>query len=169
MKNLILIATLIIGMGGFSYGQSTFAHINSQMVFDTMPSKNMAIQELSKFEERAVLELQETQEKLQSDYMKLQQEKSSMSPRAAEFEEERISKKAQELQMRQEELGRQLKVLEMELNEPILKRIQDAVSDVSKKLKIDYVIDASSLLYANGKDITDLVIKRVLELEAAAE
>lgn len=165
MKNLILIAFVVIASLGTTFGQSTFAHVDTQKVLDTMPSRKAAMKELQSFEERAVRELQETQQKLQEDFNKLEQEKGSMSPTAYGFEEERLMRKSQEFQTRQEELNNQMQLLSQELNAPILERIQTAVDKVSKAQKIDYVIDVSSLLYSNGKDITAAVVQEVLKME----
>ncbi len=157
---LVMIVTTLI-----SYSQSTVAHVNSQKVLDTMPSRKAAEKELQNFEQRAVKELQETQQKLQSDYQKLQQNKATMSPTAYKFEEDRLMKKSQEFQTRQQELDQQIQILNQDLNAPILEKVQKAVKAVCEKQKIDYVIDQSSLLYSNGTDITNLVIKEVLKME----
>lgn len=169
MKKLILILIIAVTTLGTAYGQSTMAHVNTKKVLDTMPSRKNAMKELENFERRAVKELQETQQKLQGDYTKLQQEKSTMSPTAYKFEEERLMKKSQEFQTRQQELDDQIQILSQELNAPILETVQNAVAKVSKQEKISYVIDESSLLYSNGRDITDLVIKEVLVLEKEKE
>jgi|SRR5690554_2432022 len=165
MKKLALIFLMAVTTLGAAHGQSQMAHVNTQEVLDTMPSRKSAMKELESFERRAVKELQETQQKLQADYTKLQQEKSTMSPTAYKFEEERLMKKSQEFQTRQQELDEQIQILSQELNAPILKRVQDAVSTVCEKEKVNYVIDESSLLYSNGRDLTGLVIKEVLRLE----
>ncbi|PWH81331.1 OmpH family outer membrane protein [Brumimicrobium oceani] len=168
MKKLMLILVMAVTTLGAAYGQSSMAHVNTQKVLDTMPSRKNAMTELENFERRAVKELQETQQKLQGDYTKLQQEKASMSPTAYKFEEERLMKKSQEFQTRQQELDEQIQILSQELNAPILKTVQDAVAKVSKTEKVDYVIDESSLLYSGGRDITMLVIKEVLRVEREA-
>lgn len=170
MKKIIL--TLVLAattLGGVAFGQSNFGHIDTQKVLDTMPSRKTAMMELEKFEARAVRELQETQKKLQADYAKLQEEGASMSKTAYEWEEERLMKKSQEFQTRQQELDQQMKVLGDELNAPILTLIKEAVSKVSKVEKLNYVLDVSTLLYSDGKDITDKVIKEVLKVEAEAK
>ncbi len=153
---------------GAAYSQTSIAHVNTQKVLDTMPSRMSAMKELENFERRAVKELQETQQKLQADYSKLQQEKPTMSPTAFKFEEERLMKKSQEFQTRQQELDEQIQILSQELNAPILKTVQDAIAKVCKAEKINYVIDESSLLYSGGRDITTIVVKEVLEMEKAA-
>ncbi len=164
MKKLIVLLVLMMA-STMNFAQSKVAHVNTQRVLDTMPSRKAAEKELQNFEQRAVKELQETQQKLQSDYKKLQQEKSTMSPTAYKFEEERLMKKSQEFQTRQQELDQQIQVLSQELNKPILARVQKGVEKVCESEKIDYVIDESSLLYSNGKDLTNLVIKEVMKME----
>jgi outer membrane protein len=169
MKKLMLTLLIAVTTLGAAYGQSTLAHVNTQKVLDTMPSRINAMKELENFERRAVKELQETQQKLQSDYTKLQQEKTTMSPTAYKFEEERLMKKSQEFQTRQQELDQQIQILSQELNAPILETVQQAVAKVCKQEKISYVIDESSLLYSGGRDITGLVVKEVLLMEKENE
>jgi len=161
----MLILLIAVTTFGTAYSQSSIAHVNTQKVLDTMPSRKAAMMDLENFEKRAVKELQETQQKLQSDYTKLQQEKTSMSPTAYKFEEERLMKKSQEFQTRQQELDEQIQILSQELNAPILKTVQNAVASVCKVEKVDYVIDESSLLYSGGRDLTMLVVKEVLRIE----
>src|SRR5690554_3160356 len=169
MKKLMLILLIAVTtIGTSAYSQISIAHVNTQKVLDTMPSRINAMKELENFERRAVKELQETQQKLQADYAKLQQERATMSPTAYKFEEERLMKKSQEFQTRQQELDEQIQILSQELNAPILKTVQDAVAKVCKTEKIDYVIDESSLLYSGGRDITALVVKEVIRIEKEA-
>lgn len=167
MKKALVIAVLVF-VATFSFGQSSIAHINSQKIMDTMPSYKAAEQEVLKFEEKAIKELQETQQQLQGDFAKYEQEKTSMSPTAAKFEENRLRKKSQDFQTRQQELDQQIQILSQELNAPILERIQKAIEIVCEREKIAYVMDSSMLLYSNGRDITDLVAKEVLRLEREA-
>lgn len=165
MKKTLLIALVVLLSSSAVSAQSNLAHVNTQKVLDTMPSRKAAMKELENFERRAVNELQETQEKLQRDFQKLQSEKATMSPTAYKFEENRLMKKSQEFQQRQQELDQQVQILSQELNEPILDRIQDAIEVVSKAEKIDYVLDESGLLYSKGKDITNKVIVEVMKVE----
>lgn len=165
MKKLILVVVIsVFGLINV-IAQSTVAHVNTQRILDTMPSRKAAIKQMEQFEERAMQELQETQAKLQSDYQKLMAEKDNMVPTAFKFEENRLMKKSQEFQQRQQELEQEIQILGNELNEPILDRVQKAIEIVCKNEKIDYVMDETGLLYAKGKDITNKVIKEVMVLE----
>lgn len=167
MKKVALIAVMVLATI-VTYSQSSIAHVNSQKVMDTMPSMKAAENEITKFEEKAIKELQETQKQLQAEFTKFEQERKTMSPTAAKFEENRLRKKSQDFQTRQQELDQQIQILSQELNAPILERVQKAVEIVCKKEKIDYVVDESYLLYSNGRDLTNMVIKEVLRLEREA-
>lgn len=165
MKKLMLILFVVSSSLGTAFSQSSIAHVNTQRVLDTMPSRKKAMKEVDRFQKKSVEELQETQQKLQTDYGKLQKEKESMSPTAYKFEEERLMKKSQDFQERQQELDQQIQTLSQDLNAPILERVQKAVETVCKNKNLDYAIDESSLLYSSGTDITTEVIKEVLKLE----
>lgn len=169
MKKIILLLVIaIIGVTSTLNAQSSIAHVNTQRVLDTMPSRKAAVKEIENFEERAVRELQETQEKLQRDFQKLQSEKATMSPTAYKFEENRLMKKSQEFQQRQQELDQQIQILSQELNAPVLDRVQEAIENVCKTEKVDYVIDESALLYSKGRDLTNKVIAEVMKMENKA-
>lgn len=167
MKKVALIAVMILATI-VTYSQSSIAHVNSQKVMDTMPSMKAAEKEITKFEDKAIKELQETQKQLQAEFTKFEQERSTMSPTAAKFEENRLRKKSQDFQTRQQELDQQIQILSQELNAPILERVQKAVEIVCKREKVDYVVDESYLLYSNGRDLTNMVIKEVLRMEREA-
>ncbi|MDG0972888.1 MAG: OmpH family outer membrane protein [Crocinitomicaceae bacterium] len=166
MKKLVLVLVLVLSLST-SFAQM-FAHVDSQKVLDTMPSRMMAMKEISDFETRAMKEMQDEQAKFNKEYTEFETSSSTMSPTARRFEEERLSKKYQELQTRGQELDQQMNILANDLNAPILDRVKTAIENVAKAEKLDYVLDQSGLLYAKGKDITDKVIAEVLKLEAAA-
>jgi outer membrane protein len=165
MRKLI---TMVVVMFCFTtaFGQMSIAHIDSQKILDTMPSRKAAMKEFMQFEEKMFKELQETQTKLQAEVKEFNERGSELSATGRRFEEERLGRKYQEFQMRQQEIEQQLQQMSVEMNEPILARIQKAIEAVCKTEKIDYVIDESALLYAKGRDITDKVIKEVLRMEA---
>ena len=168
MKKFLVILLIAVVSVGTSFSQNSIAHIDSQKILDTMPSRKAAMKEVENFERKALQELQETQKDLQAAFDRFQRERSTMSKTAAQFQEERLNKQAQEFQQRQQELDQQIQILSQELNRPILARLQKAVDIVSKAEKLNYVLDASSLLYSNGNDITKKVIVEVLKLEQEA-
>ena len=77
-------------------------------------------------------------------------------------------KKQQALQEREQSLNAEMQAYSNELNQPILEMVQKAVSVVSERRKLNYVIDESVTLYfAGGTDITNEVIVELQKMEAA--
>jgi outer membrane protein len=165
MKKLLVIAAIIFSTSAFVNAQSAIGHVDIQEVLDTMPSRKNAMREVSQFREKAMRELQEAEQKLYADADKLDKERATMSQTAIRFEENRLMKKQQELQERFREVEQQIQILNQELNAPILQMVQDVIESVAKNEKLDYIIDESQLLFANGKNITAKVVTEVLKRE----
>lgn len=167
MKKIGVLVVLLFSLG-ISFAQS-FAHVDSQRVLDTMPSRKKAMDELANFETRAMKEMEEAQNKFNLEYTDFQNNANAMSATARRFEEDRLNKKYQEMQARGQELDQQMNILANDLNAPILERVQKAIENVAKTEKLDYVLDKTVLLYSNGKDLTDKVIIEVMKLESSVE
>ena len=168
MKKTILFIALMFSALSAS-AQMKLAHVNSQQLLDTMPSRKDALEKLRKFEQDGYLELQEIQKDLESAYKRYEQNKGAMSPVILKIEEEKIMKKQQGLEDRQTALQQELQIYNQELNKPILARVQKAVEIVSDRKKINYVLDESSTLYfKGGMDITAEVLVELLILDGAA-
>jgi outer membrane protein len=168
MKKTILFIALMFSALSAS-AQMKLAHVNSQQLLDTMPSRIDALEKLKKFEQDGYLELQEIQKDLESAYKRYEQNKGAMSPVILKIEEEKIMKKQQGLEDRQTALQQEMQIYTQELNKPILARVQKAVEIVSDRKKINYVLDESSTLYfKGGMDITAEVLVELLILDGAA-
>ena len=135
MKKTILIIALMFTALSAS-AQMKLAHVNSQQLLDTMPSRLDALVKLKKFEQDGYKELGEIQKDLEAAYKKYEQNKSIWSPVILKIEEEKIMKKQQGLEDRQTALQQELQIYQQELNKPILERVQMAVEIVSDRKKI---------------------------------
>jgi outer membrane protein len=152
---------------GSVVAQSKIAHVNSQKLLDTMPSRKAAMKTLGEFENSGINELKEMEEDLQKAYTKYMADKDKLSPVMQQYEEERLQKKQYALQQREQELQQQIQKLGQDLNTPILKRVQKAVDIVSDRKKLNYVIDESVTLYfKGGVDITNEVLVELLRIDA---
>ena len=168
MKKTILIIALMFTALSAS-AQMKLAHVNSQQLLDTMPSRLDALEKLKKFEQDGYQELGEIQKDLEVAYKKYEQNKAIWSPVILKIEEEKIMKKQQGLEDRQTALQQEMQIYTQELNKPILERVQKAVEIVSDRKKINYVLDESTTLYfKGGMDITDEVLIELLRLDAEA-
>jgi outer membrane protein len=165
MKKLLFVLVLVFGAGA-SMAQSKVAHVNSQVILDTLPSRKVAITKLQEFEKNGIAELQEMEEDFNLAVAKYQKEQPNMTPILIKIEEEKLMKKQQALQERENALNTEMQAYSQELNAPILAKVQKAVEIVSERLKLNYVIDESVTLYfKGGMDITDQVIKELLVLD----
>ncbi|MCO4813507.1 MAG: OmpH family outer membrane protein [Flavobacteriales bacterium] len=162
----ILLALLVVCSVGSVMAQSKVAHVNSQVLLDTMPSRKAAITKLQEFESAGRNELQEMNADFEKSYNVFMANQSTWSPVILKIEEEKLMKKQQNLQEREQSLQQEMQVYSQELNNPILEMVQKAVKEVSEKNKINYVIDESVTLYfAGGTDITKEVITVLLRMD----
>ena len=163
----LLLAIAVVFSAGTLMAQMKIGHVNSQAILDTMPSRDKAEKMLSDFEAEGQKELQEMQIDLQTAYKNYEAKVGDMTPVMRQIEEKKIMDKEQRLQKRNQDFQMELQAYANELNGPILKRIQDAVSKVAESKKLNYVIDETVTLYfAGGIDITDEVIAEVMKEEA---
>lgn len=167
MKKVLLIVCLMMGAGSVS-AQTSVGHVNSQALLDTLPSRRVALQQFQEFEGAGMRELQEMEADLNKSIQIYQGKVNSLSPVMKSIEEEKLQKKQAALVQRDESFQQELQAYSQELNIPILKMVQEAVETVAAKNKLDYVLDATTILVANGKDITDEVITELLRLDAEA-
>lgn len=168
MKRIVLALVLIFSVGSV-VAQQKIAHVNSQKLLDTLPSRKAAIVQLKAFEESGVKELQEMEADFNKQIAIYEKNRPTMSPVIIKIEEEKLMKKQQALQEREQSLNSEMQAVSQELNKPILERVQKAVEIVSDRKKLSYVIDESTTLYfKGGMDITNEVITELLRLDAEA-
>ncbi len=168
MKKLFVVLMAVLSLSAVN-AQSKVAHVNSQKLLDTLPSRKYAMQQLQDFEAAGVKELQEMEADLQNVYKKYMADQPNLSPVMRQYEEEKLQKKQYAIQQREQELQQQITNLSNELNAPILKRVQKAVEIVSDRKKVNYVIDETVTLYfKGGMDLTNEVMTELLRLDKEA-
>ena len=168
MKKLSLALAVMFSVGAIN-AQSKVAHVNSQKLLDTLPSRKEALNKLKEFEANGVKELQEMEADLNTAYAKYEKDRPNMIQAQIKIEEDKLMKKQQNLQEREQSLNQEMQILSQELNKPILDRVQKAVEIVSDRKKLNYVIDESVTLYfKGGMDITGEVLTELLRLDAEA-
>lgn len=168
MKKLLVALVVMFSMGTV-IAQSKVAHVNSQKLLDTLPSRIAAMNKLKEFEANGIQELKEMEDDFNIALAKYEKERPNMSPMLIKIEEEKLMKKQQNIQDREQTLNQEMQMYSQDLNKPILERVQKAVEIVSDRRKLNYVIDESVTLYhKGGTDITAEVIIELLRLDAEA-
>ncbi len=92
------------------------------------------------------------------DYEKI---KTDMTPEARKRKETDLMERQQNYEKKAYESETKLQQKEQELIQQIMQKVSVAVKEVSEKNGYDYVFDLSSVLYAGGEDISDLVRKKL--------
>lgn len=168
MKKLLLALVVMFSVGTVM-AQSKVAHVNSQKLLDTLPSRKIAITKLQDFEANGVKELQEMEADFNTALAKYEADRPKMTPVEIKIAEDKLMKKQTNIQEREQSLQQEMQLYSQELNKPILDRVQKAVEIVSDRKKLNYVIDESTTLYhKGGMDITGEVIIELLRLDAEA-
>lgn len=166
-KTLSLVALLFVT--NLAISQSKVAHVNSQSLLDTMPSRGLALKEIKEIEDEFKLELNGMYEEYEKTRAKLEVERATLSPTIIKSREANLMNLGQRIQEREQTIQSELQVRAQELNQPIFDRVKQAVDIVADRKKLNYVIDASNMLYSKGgMDITGEVVIELLKLDAAA-
>lgn len=171
MKKFLFTLVVLLGLGSTAMAQAKMAHVNSQKLWDTLPSGKTAQTKLAQFEEEYIKQYQELEEnyqKLVMDYQAMMKAPEAPSDVRRQFAERNIQQKEQELQQFQQVMQYDMQKRQNELEAPIIARIKKAVKIVADRKKLEYVIDINSAVYVNGMDITDEVVIELLKLEAEA-
>lgn len=168
MKKLLLALALMFSMGTVM-AQSKVAHVKSQVLLDTMPSRKDAMNKLKEFEMMGIKELKEMEDDFNRALAEYERTRADKTPMLIKIEEEKLMKKQQNIQDREQALNQEMQMYSQELNKPIQERILKAVEIVSDRKKLNYVIDESvTLFHKGGMDITSEVIVELLRLDAEA-
>lgn len=167
MKNVLLGLFVVLGLNTFA--QSKIAHVDSQKLLDTLPSRKLAIKKLDSLKAAGMQELQVMDADFQKAYSIYMTNKDRMSEVERQIQESKLMQKQQMLEATQTSLEEGLQLMSEELNAPILDRVQKSIEIVSERKKLNYVIDVSATMYSKGGvDITNEVIVELLILDAAA-
>ena len=169
-KKLLIIAIAIFGFGTFnSTAQNVkIGHVDYAKVLDSLPTKIQADRDLQIALTDGQKTVADMQAQLEKDYQAYMAEQADLSPLIKEMKEKSLQEQQQLLQYKQETLENDLKILNKRLYEPLEKNLTEAVKTVADKNKLNYILEASSLLYVNGgMDLTKEVKAELKKLEAA--
>jgi len=77
MKKLVLLFAFVGTIASFQ-AQSKVAHVNTQKLLDTLPSRKVALGQIGDFEKKGVAELKDMEAELQKIYTKYLQDKDKL-------------------------------------------------------------------------------------------
>lgn len=157
LKTLVIAVVIAVGSMSFANAQTKVAHIFVDKLMAEMPEMKAAEAEIQKLGKSYEADIRST-------YQELQNKAKLYENEAATKTEDENAKRAQEIQgmqaniqQAQQVAAQEIEKKKMELLEPILKKVNDAIQKVGKDKGFDYVLDASAgsgIILADGSDIT---------------
>lgn len=159
MKSLVALITLVFSLNSFSM---IIGKVDIQRVLlSVSQGKKVRDQLKAEFEKKKKV-LDKEQQKIKKMQEDFQKQSLVMSDSAKVEKEKQLQEAVMKLQ--QKSLGFQKEIQEMEnkMKGPIIDRVREIVTTISKKSKVDVTFEASTapVVYAkNEKDLTEDVIK----------
>ena len=153
---LVLIAVVALGFNTLQ-AQTKVGHISTDLLISLMPETKALNAELEKLGKTYEAELKAENDKLEAKLKKYDAEAASQTDevnqnRSVEVQQDR-QKLYQSSQIAREEIAKKRD----EKLKPILEKAKKAITDVANEKGYTYVLEASTLVVANGTDILPLV------------
>ena len=153
MKSLFVAIMLFVGATSFVNAQSKIAHIDTQALAEAMPEMKAAQSQLEKLQRTYDTEIKTLSKEFET---KLKQYEVEAESKTAEVN----AKRAEEVQGMQANINayrqgamEDLQKKQEDLIAPILEKARTAIQKVGRSQGYQYVLDSSSLLLAEGKDL----------------
>jgi outer membrane protein len=153
MKSLFVAIMLFIGATSFVNAQSKIAHIDTQALAESMPEMKAAQSQLENLQRTYDTEIKTLVKEFET---KIKQYEVEAESKTAEVN----AKRAEEVQGMQANINayrqgalEDLQKKQEDLIAPILEKARTAIQKVGRSQGYEYVLDSSSLLLAEGKDL----------------
>lgn len=168
MKRLISILMMVLISGTFAMAQKDLkiGHINSNVLVQQLPDFEKAQKELQKHAKDLEAALGEMQNELRTKYQDYTSKADSLTPLLKKAKEEEITELQTRIENFRVSAQEDLRKKEMELQQPIIVKVQKAIDDVASENGFTYILDAvegGPVLYTapSATDITPMVKKKL--------
>lgn len=155
MKKIILSAAVaFVAASGFA--QPKFAHVNMQELIQLMPAADSARATISASQKEAQDTFQSMYEEYQSKLNAYQQNADKWTAAIRQSKEKELGDIQQRLEEFNQSISSELQQQQQQLMAPIQQRAMEAVNRLAKSGGYVYVFDASSVLYIDDSQSTNL-------------
>ncbi|MDO5972403.1 OmpH family outer membrane protein [Flavivirga aquimarina] len=161
LKTLLLATLLCIGTVSFTQAQSKVAHINVQELIALMPEAKAAQAELETLSKTYQTDMQAMATEYQNTAKQYEAEVSTKTDEENQKRGLELQESQQRIQQFQADARQNLAKKQDELFKPIQEKAFAAINKVSKALGYEYVLDRTTLIVAEGKDILAEVKKEL--------
>ena len=155
-KTLLLIAIITLGFNT-AQAQTKVAHINTDLLLSLMPETKVLNADLEKLSKTYETELKAENDKLTAKLKKYEAEVDSQTDEVNQQRGAEVQQDQQNLYQASQVAREENSKKRDEKLKPILDKAKQAIETVAKEQGFVYVLDASSLIVANGTDLLPAV------------
>ncbi len=153
IHKLTLVLILVLAASFQQVKAQKIAHINSQELIVAMPEYKALQEKLNKLGKSYQDEITKMENELTAKLEKYNKEAASQTEETNLARQKEVQMENQKLEQYKVEAAQELQKQEQEGMQPILDKAQKAVEEVAKEQGIQYVLNASALIVAEGKDL----------------
>jgi outer membrane protein len=160
IKTLLIAAALILGANTMN-AQTKVAHIDFQGLVTKMPEMTAAKAQLDKKSKEYDTEYTAMVTEYQTKMKKYEAEAETATAAINETRAKEMQDMGQRIQQARDTFQKQLQEKETEIVKPIIDKAKAAIQKVGKAKGFNYIMDASTLILADGPDLFEDVKKEL--------
>ncbi|NMM47919.1 OmpH family outer membrane protein [Marinigracilibium pacificum] len=155
-KGNLLTLFLFLGIISYGHAQSNIGHIDVQKLIIDMPEYKAAEAEINQLENLYKANLDAEKREFQILNEKYQAEAATKSKEENDKIARNIMKRELYIRKKEQVTSEELRKTQIRLQEPIIKKANDAIQKVARQRGLNYVLDSGSgqgVIFANGVDL----------------
>lgn len=155
-RTLLLIAIITLGFNTVQ-AQSKVAHISTDLLLSLMPETKTLNADLEKLSKTYESELKAENDKLEAKLKKYEAEVGSQTDEVNQQRSVEVQQDRQNLYQASQIAQQDIAKKRDDQLKPILEKARKAIEDVANEQGFTYVLDASTIIVANGTDLLPAV------------
>ena len=162
MRNILIAVLAVFSLSSFAQ-QQKIGHLDVEALITIMPETKVAQEEIMAFQETLERDMKFLYDEYEALITEIQNgQANGWSELMLKVKEDDLRSAQEKIQMFQQSAQKDLVDKEIELMNPIIEKLQAAVSSVAKEKNFTYILDASKskaviIFKENGEDIAPLV------------
>ncbi|MFD0760584.1 OmpH family outer membrane protein [Lutibacter aestuarii] len=155
-RTLLLVAIITLGFNSLQ-AQTKVGHISTDLLISLMPETKVLNTELEKLSKTYETELKAEEAKLEAKLKKYEAEAKSQTDEVNQQRGIEVQQDQQNLYQASQVAREDITKKRNEKLKPILEKAKKAIEDVASEQGFTYVLEASTLIVANGTDLLPAV------------
>ncbi len=158
MKKMMMIAAMAL-ISAAAFAQPKFAHVNFSELVQLMPEMDSARVHIETAQKDGQETYQAMVEEFQSKYTQFEQKQATWTPSVKASKERELAEINTRIQDFEQAFGQEIQQLQNQLMAPIYQKAQETVSNIAKASGYIFVFDASSVLYVDETQSTNITME----------